>query len=164
MVFLWLKIHLTRSSDWLLQELGLECQGLFLSIYGQIKAVCKIDQSTDWVLIYEQKPLLEGLSNVIPPTATCQWELYEVLIFSLLDWTNKLKLFFPQVPFSISLNLWLYYSRLYCWFSYLSSLCNLYMNENDLLSVHNLCIYICVYNWMWTLFSMLWSGIVNTVL
>lgn len=105
MVFLWLKIHLTRRSDWFLQEHGSECQGLFLSIYGQIKAVCKIDQSTDWVLIYEQKPLLEGLLNVIAPTATCQWELYKVLVLSLLDWTNKLKLFFPQVPFSVSLNL-----------------------------------------------------------
>ncbi len=83
MVFLWLKIHLTRSSDWFLQEHGSECQGLFLSIYGPIKAVCKIDQSTDWVHIYELNPAwrtIERHSTVCDRSVRALWSVSTLII------------------------------------------------------------------------------------
>lgn len=89
---------------------------------------------TNQGLFYVNPCLKDHWTPFHPLSVTCQWDPFEVLVLSLMDRTYKVKLFFPPVPFSISLNLQTA-SNSFFFFSYpFFPLCNSYMTENDLLT------------------------------
>lgn len=118
---------------------------------------------TDWVLIYMNKtPSWRTISTHYGLSVRALWSV-STLINRLKQQTKAIlssSAFSPQPSNSFDVIMWDFILV-----SHLSSPLQFVRDWKwpPLLTfVYNLCIY--VYNWMWTLFNMLLSGIVNTVL